>query len=189
MGARSSSPGLSSRAGRARRCGSARDRPRPAPSRRCPSPPGSAARVGARWQRRERCASSRSDLSGGLHQGGSRGMQLHAHPRRSYYFIIGSFEGAWVFEAIPVLSSVECELVRQTVHALRSSWIARGSADYPFYTVGAASYIDAVPGTTPPRYSEILVETNPVLREHFHWLYARLMNNLSVHLPRAVPPR
>ena len=91
-----------------------------------------------------------------------------------------------MFEAIPVLSSVECERVRQTIHALRSSWIARGSADYPFYTVGAASYIDAVPGTTPPRYSEILVETNPVLREHFHRLYARLLNKLSVHLQAVV---
>jgi hypothetical protein len=91
-----------------------------------------------------------------------------------------------VLDAIPVLSSAECELVRQAVHALRSSWITRGSADYPFYTVGAASYIDAVPGTTPPRYSEILVETNPVLREHFDWLYARVMNKLSMHLQAEV---
>src|SRR5262249_21334787 len=43
-----------------------------------------------------------------------------------------------------------------------------------------------VPGTTPPRYSEILVETNPVLREHFDWLYARVMNKLSVHLQAEV---
>ena len=91
-----------------------------------------------------------------------------------------------MLDAIPVLSSVECELARQAVHALRSSWITRGSADYPFYTVGAASYIDAVPGTTPPRYSQILVETNPVLREHFDWLYARVMNKLSVHLQAVV---
>jgi len=91
-----------------------------------------------------------------------------------------------VFDAIPVLSSAECERVRQTVHGLRSRWIARGSADYPFYTVGAASYIDAVSRTPPPRYSEILVETNPVLREHFHWLYARLMNKLSLHLQAVV---
>jgi len=97
-----------------------------------------------------------------------------------------SFEGAGVLDAIPVLSSEECELARQHVHALRPSWITRGSADYPFYTVGAASYIDAVPGTKPPRYSEILVETNPVLREHFDWLYARVMNKLSVHLQAVV---
>ena len=91
-----------------------------------------------------------------------------------------------MLDAIPVLSSEECELARQAVHALRSSWIARGSADYPFYTVGAASYIDAVPSTTPPRYSQILVETNPLLREHFDWLYARVMNKLSVHLQTEV---
>jgi hypothetical protein len=63
---------------------------------------------------------------------------------------------------------------------------SRGSAEYPYYTVGAASYIDAVSRTPPPRYSEILVETNPVLREHFHWLYARLMYKLSVHLQAVV---
>jgi hypothetical protein len=122
-----------------------------------PSPPGSAARAVARWQHREGCASSQSELSKELHQRGSRGMQLHAHIRMSYYFIIGNFEGAWVFDAIPVLSSAECERVRQAIHALRSSWIVRGSADYPFYTVGAASYIDAVSCTPLPRYSEILV--------------------------------
>jgi hypothetical protein len=91
-----------------------------------------------------------------------------------------------VFESIPVLSSAECERARQTVHALRSSWIARGSAEHPFYTVGAASYIDAVSRTPLPRYSEILVETNPVLQEHFYWLYARLMNKLSLHLQAVV---
>jgi hypothetical protein len=52
-----------------------------------------------------------------------------------------------MFEAIPVLSSVECDRVRQTVHALRSSWIVRGSVDYAFYTVGAASYNAASSGT------------------------------------------
>jgi hypothetical protein len=30
-----------------------------------------------------------------------------------------------VFDAIPVLSSMECERVRQTVHALRTSWTVR----------------------------------------------------------------
>jgi hypothetical protein len=91
-----------------------------------------------------------------------------------------------VFDTIPVLSSGECARVRQTLHGLRSSWIQRGSAEYPFYTVGAASYIDAVPHTPPPRYQEMLVETNPVLRENFDWLYVRLMNKLSVHLQALV---
>jgi hypothetical protein len=117
MRARSSSRGLSSRAGRARRCGSARGQPRPAPSRPCPSPPGSAARAGARWQRRDGCASSRSGLSGELHQRGSRGMQLHANTKISHYARVIKLEGARVFDAIPVLSSAECERVLQTVHA------------------------------------------------------------------------
>ena len=94
MRARSSSWGLSSRAGRVRRCGSVRDRPRPAPSRRCPSPPASAARPGARWPRRERCVSSRSELSGELRQRGSRGVQLHAHAKISYHTSIIKLEGA-----------------------------------------------------------------------------------------------
>jgi len=91
-----------------------------------------------------------------------------------------------VVDTIPVLSVEECEQVRQTVRALRSHWIMRGSVDHPFYTVGAASYIDAASLTAPPRYSEILAETNPVLRESFSYLYARLMFRLSVHLQTVV---
>jgi hypothetical protein len=37
-----------------------------------------------------------------------------------------------------------------------------------------------------PRYSEILVDTNPVLREHFHWLYSRLLYKLSMYLQAVV---
>jgi hypothetical protein len=91
-----------------------------------------------------------------------------------------------VFDSIPVLSPQECERVRQTVHALRASWITRGSPEHPFYTVGAASYIDATSRTHPPRYSEILIQTNPMLRECFAGLYARLMYELSVYLQAVV---
>src|SRR5262245_44368949 len=84
-------------------------------------------------------------------------------------------EGSPVFDSIPVLSAAECEHVRQTVHGLRSLWINRGSAEYPFYTLGAASYIDAVPGPTPARYSELLEQLNPSLERSFAWLYNRLM--------------
>jgi hypothetical protein len=91
-----------------------------------------------------------------------------------------------VFESIPVLSATECEHVRQTVHALRSAWINRGSVEYPFYTLGAASYIDAVPGPTPPRYTELLEQLNPVLEKSFGWLHSRLMYALSVHLQAEV---
>ena len=56
-------------------------------------------------------------------------MQLHANTKISYYAKVIKLVGARVFDAIPVLSSAECERVRQTVHALRSRWIVRGSAD------------------------------------------------------------
>ncbi len=95
-------------------------------------------------------------------------------------------ERVFVFDAIPVLNAEECEQVRQTVRGLRSQWINRGSIEHPFYTVGAASYIDATSRIPPPRYSEILVETNPVLRESLPWLYARLMFKLSVYLQAVV---
>lgn len=91
-----------------------------------------------------------------------------------------------MFDSIPVLKLGECERVRQGVLALRRHWIMRGSAGHPFYTVGAASYIDAASRTPPPRYPEILAETNPVLREHFAWLYARVMYQLSVYLQAEV---
>lgn len=88
--------------------------------------------------------------------------------------------------SIPILSAEECARARNTVHALRSRWITRGSPEHPFHTVGAASYIDATSHAPAPRYSEILVETNPVLREHFRWLYARVMYALSIYLQAEV---
>jgi hypothetical protein len=91
-----------------------------------------------------------------------------------------------LFDAISILNAEECGRVRRTVHELREIWIQRGSPEHPFYTVGAASYIDATSQVPPPRYSAILAETNPVLREHFHWLYARLLYGLSVYLQAEV---
>lgn len=91
-----------------------------------------------------------------------------------------------MFDSIPILNPAECARARNAVHALRSHWITRGSPEHPFHTVGAASYIDATSRTPPPRYAEILVETNPVLRDHFRWLYARVMYALSIYLQAEV---
>jgi len=89
-----------------------------------------------------------------------------------------------VFASIPVLSAPECALVRETVLALRPHWTLRGSSGHPFYTVGAASYIDANSPT--PRYTELLAQTNPLLREHFGWLHSRVMYALSLYLQAVV---
>ena len=67
------------------------------------------------------------------------------------------------------------------------AWIMRGSADHPFFTVGAASYIDAALGHEHRRAIR-RSWSRPIrlLREHFDWLYARVMNKLSVHLQALV---
>ena len=91
-----------------------------------------------------------------------------------------------MFDTISLLSSQECESVRRAVLALRPRWITRGSPEHPFHTLGAASYIDASPAPAAPRYAEVAVETNPLLRAHFPWLYARVMYRLSVYLQAEV---
>jgi hypothetical protein len=95
-----------------------------------------------------------------------------------------------LFDAISILNTDECSRVHRTIHDLRREWIMRGNPEHPFYTVGAASYIDATsppaPSNAPPRYSAVLAETNPMLREHFSWLYARVMYALSVYLQAEV---
>ena len=52
---------------------------------------------------------------------------------------------------IPLLSAAECAAARETVFALSERWIAR-HALVPFFTLGAASYLDA--GRRAPSYQE-----------------------------------
>ena len=73
---------------------------------------------------------------------------------------------------IPVLSVAESAEVAATVMQLRPQWIMR-NLYAPFYTLGAASYLDATGSS--PRYAAWAREANPVLRERFDWLYARLL--------------
>jgi hypothetical protein len=92
-----------------------------------------------------------------------------------------------VITSIPILEPEECVHVRAQVNELRADWIQRGTPEYPFYTIGAASYIDAAPspGET-PRYVERAARYNPLLREHFDWLHTRLLFALSTHLKAVV---
>jgi hypothetical protein len=79
---------------------------------------------------------------------------------------------------VPVLAASECDRVRDTVHDLRAHWISR-SPLFPFYTLGAASYLD---GRNYPSYRQLMERQNPVLREHFSWLYERVEAHLSEEL-------
>ncbi len=72
---------------------------------------------------------------------------------------------------LPVLEPGECARVRDEVHALRQEWTQR-NLYVPFFTLGAASYLDAAPQRS-ARYVKRLAHTNPILRARFGWLYAR----------------
>lgn len=74
------------------------------------------------------------------------------------------------------------------MHDLKSYWIKRDPW-VPFYTLGAASYLDAVGNSRPTYYSKAKHD-NPILWEHFKWLYERLSDKLARTLgePIAYPP-
>jgi hypothetical protein len=71
------------------------------------------------------------------------------------------------------LTSEECESIRKRVHSLKQHWVARIDEKIPFYTLGAASYLDAE-GKKESRYKGIAKRMNPILESHFSDLYARL---------------
>ncbi len=84
-----------------------------------------------------------------------------------------------VLEPLPVsqhelLSTDECDELRDRILSLRSEWIERG---YHFYSLGAASYLDA-----PDHHAEYLAsaaKTNLIVREHFADTFATLTEFLS----------
>jgi hypothetical protein len=78
---------------------------------------------------------------------------------------------------VPLLDAGECAQARESVHALRSRWTAR-NALVPFFTLGAASYLDGA-RRTEPTYASCAARDNPVLLEHFSWLYARVRETLA----------
>jgi hypothetical protein len=77
---------------------------------------------------------------------------------------------------LPALTDAECDAVRDAVMALRPAWTAR-DPQLPFYTLGAASYLDAVGDA--PAYARLAAAGNPLLQTHFGWLHARVAGLLS----------
>lgn len=78
---------------------------------------------------------------------------------------------------IDLLTESECLAVRSVVHKLRKFWTQRHPA-LPFYTLGTASYMDAVQDKQD--YYSKAKYYNPILRAHLGWLY----NKLSVTLAK-----
>jgi hypothetical protein len=88
-------------------------------------------------------------------------------------------------ENVRFLSPDECESLRKKLFDLRQYWESRTPV-LPFYTLGAASYLDAdrreVHARDEAYYVERAGHFNPILREHFGWLYNRLSPFLAKRL-------
>ncbi len=81
---------------------------------------------------------------------------------------------------VPLLTDEECERAWRDVHELRPRWIRRDAA-LPFFTLGAASYLDATSGRY-AAYRELARATNPLLRDRFGWLLERLADAVARHV-------
>jgi hypothetical protein len=80
--------------------------------------------------------------------------------------------------SLELLDPAECARVESGIKELRKHWIPRGgSPTSSFFTLGAASYLDEA-SAYPTRAAEL----NPVLREAFAWLYARVVDFLTARL-------
>lgn len=84
-----------------------------------------------------------------------------------------------MLERVPMLTPTQCELVLERLQAHRSRWTQRYPG-LPFYTLGAASYLDAEAGNA--TYYEQASALNPLLKREFGWLYERLLFALGRHL-------
>jgi hypothetical protein len=93
------------------------------------------------------------------------------------------------FTNVELLSPQECLEVRSLVHQLKKSWLKRAPS-LPFYTLGTASYFHTVSENPTGKYDAVIDRYNPLLWEHFSWLYERLADALTqklaapVHYPK-----
>ena len=80
---------------------------------------------------------------------------------------------------LSLLTEQECWEVRSVVQELKDFWLQRNPT-LPFYTLGAASYLDAVEDQQ-DYYSKAQIY-NPILRDRLGWLYERLADTLAQSL-------
>jgi hypothetical protein len=88
-----------------------------------------------------------------------------------------------MIEHLPFLTEEECRQVRTKIIELRPYWEQRHPL-LPSFTLGTAAYLDAPKGEQ--LYREKAARSNPVLAEHFSWLYERLKRSLTERLGRPV---
>jgi hypothetical protein len=80
-----------------------------------------------------------------------------------------------------LLTAQDCARTEQALKALRADWTPRGGDPLSFYTLGAASYLDA--GVD---YRQRAEAVNPKLAEHFGWLHSKLCEFLGWRLGAGV---
>lgn len=81
--------------------------------------------------------------------------------------------------SLNVLTFSECQEIRSLVYALKECWLKRNPF-VPFYTLGAASYIDAAKNQQD--YYSKAQQYNPILHKRLEWLYKRLAETLTQFL-------
>ena len=82
-----------------------------------------------------------------------------------------------------LLDAAECARALTTIDSLHPHWIRRNPA-FPFYTLGAASYIDAA--ISREGYKDLARKCNPILASHFDWLLDRVRSKLALLLEAPV---
>lgn len=80
---------------------------------------------------------------------------------------------------LEVLDASECARALQEVEALRERWTRRNPM-FPFFTLGAASYIDAA--ASREGYKERARRDNEILAARFGWLLERVRSTLETVL-------
>lgn len=84
--------------------------------------------------------------------------------------------------SIPLLTEEYCLQTYNLVGSLREIWIQRGRAA-PFFSLGAATYLDvSYPDKAGPTYYDKVRRYNPILQEHFGWLYDSVRAALEEYL-------
>lgn len=76
------------------------------------------------------------------------------------------------------LGPEECKRTRDIIFGLKEHWVNRAENFFPFFTLGAASYLDSKLNE-PSSYFEASSRYNPILKSYFPSLYETLIEKLT----------
>lgn len=90
---------------------------------------------------------------------------------------------------IDFLTQSEVKEVYEKLYNLKDYWVHRGQElsmldDLPYYTLGAASYLDIRDPKLPDLYFENIKKYNSLLRSEFNFLYEKLSKAIETHIEK-----